>query len=870
MKPLERIGLDGEWTLRQKNKEIEVMTHVPGSVFETLLEENLIEDPFYGINEKKMGWVYESNWIYEYNFQLDPSILDYPNIFIRFHGIDTIANVFLNGQKIGATEDMFITYEWDLKDILQAGDNQIKVVIQSPTREARREQEKHGYKFRNLMGIPGVAYLRKAQYSFGWDWGPQLPDMGIWKSVELIAFEGQMIESIYPVQTFHYNHDPLNITDPQEYASLIIEKADLQTKVELSAPNDLKLSADLTIRGELIDPIGNNIQREESPAKKDIETLTFSVKNPKLWWTHDLGTPHLYKLRVSLLDGEQIIDAQEIRFGIRDIQLVRDKDQWGETFYFRLNGIPVFAKGANWIPVDSFIPRGKRLGLYHKNLDFAKQANMNMIRVWGGGIYEDDLFYDICDEKGIMVWQDFPFACSVYPPNEAFNELVEKEAIQNIKRLRHRASLALWCGNNEIEYIYIGYIVISRIFSPFKYFRFKKAYKYRFEELLPKIVKNLDPQHDYWPSSPSNGGGKRGRGLFKSNSPDMGDSHFWKVWHRNAPFSAYREFDSRFMSEYGFESFPPMKTIRDFCPPEQFDFYSPIMENHQKNRAGNKKIMDYMEQRFSIPEEFEKQVVLSQITHAEAMEYGIEHWRRKRNDFHCMGSLYWQLNDCWPVASWASLDYYCRWKALHYVARRVYEPIFPSVKEETEKVEFWVTNDLRVHQAGIYIWKIYNSEGETLISGEKKVSINPCTSLLVETVDVSEINRREDSMRQNIVFYAFNVEGGDAKLQKGSRLFADPKDFPLQDPNLTVKIENISEVENSFDMVLKSEHIALYVYIESEEIDIISGDNYFSMEPCEERTIHIELRDGTHGDILLKKKNIEKNFKVQSLYDLIY
>ena len=491
-----------------------------------------------------------------------------------------------------------------------------------------------------------------------------------------------------------------------------------------------------------------------------------------------------------------------------------------------------------------------------------------MVRIWGGGIYEADLFYDICDELGILVWQDFPFACAVYPYHDEFVKNVKEEAIQNIKRIRHHPSLALWCGNNEIEQLFIGLMALSKIITPKKISKYKKSYKYMFEVLFPELIKQYDPKNAYWPSSPSNGMEESKGGIFNSNSPDKGDSHYWKVWHMGAPFSSYRKFDSRFMSEYGFESFPSMKTIAAICPPEQYDFYSPIMENHQKNRSGNKKIMKYMKRRFSIPEKFEQQVVLSQITHGEAMEYGVEHWRRNRNNYHCMGSLYWQLNDCWQVASWASLDYYCRWKALHYYAKRFYNPIFPSVKESKKIVEFWLTNALRTSINGMFEWKILNSDGKMIMNGNKNTTILPCSSKKIDLADVSSINKDKGMMKKNIIFYSFTK---DSMSYRGFRLFDAPKYFPLKNPDISHSIETVDRTnmeKTSYKLTIKAKQIALYVHVESNAVDFVASDNYFALEPGESRVISLRIENYPKSGENISEQELIKSFQVKSLFDL--
>jgi len=663
----------------------------------------------------------------------------------------------------------------------------------------------------------------------------------------------------------------LSVRSPADFSTIRVNSVKLYLEIDFALKIENIQGKDYRIKAQVKAPNGE-IFVKEIPLSKSKEIISFDIKNPLLWWTHDLGFPNLYKLEVSVLK-DIILENITQEIGLRDIQLVRKTDRWGETFYFLLNGIPIFGKGANWIPVDSFIPRGKKLGLYLMNLSYAKQANMNMIRVWGGGIYEDDSFYKICDELGLLVWQDFPFACALYPYNVEFIENVEQEAIQNIKRLREHPSLALWCGNNEIEGLWKRMLSISGIVEDTKErHKFLIDFYLRiFEEMLPRLIKEFDPTRPYWPSSPSSGFISENLTLRSSNNPNAGDSHYWAVWHGNMPFSAYRNFNSRFMSEFGFESFPSLKTIKEFCPIDQYDFNSPIMENHQKNLAGNQKIMDYMEKRFSIPEDFEHQVILSQITQAEAIEYGVEYWRQNRSDYHCMGSLYWQLNDCWPVASWSSLDYYGRWKALHYFAKRFYQPLFASVKEEPNQIEFWVTNDFKKSCEIELEWKILHSDGNPLMKGVYKSEVSPCSSLKLGLEDVSEINKQQLDLQNNIIFYKLYSKTGKRELiNNGFRLFDAPKFFNLRDPEIVISSGEIEENKNpKVQLKLKAKNIALYVNIESDLVDFIASDNFFSMEPDETRDIDIEIKTILESGKRHSKQEIIKSFKIQSLYDII-
>jgi len=872
LKKVEKISLNGEWKLSDKERLINIPAEVPGSVFEALIKDNVIDDPFYGLREHEISWVYEAEWTYETKFDLEPSFLEHENILLYCYGLDTISNVILNEEHLGFTNNMFIRYDFNVKPILKSKDNRILIKFKSPTVKAREEKEKNSINLNTgYAAIPGVPYLRKAQYSFGWDWGPKLPDIGIWQSIELIGSDNLRIDSVYITQKLQYNKDFNNITDLGEITGIGVMSADLSIKINLlSDLQEIDLKQ-YTIRVNLKAPDGT-VFTHDKPLHSLIPTVEFNIEYPYLWWTHDLGTPNLYDLTVSIRN-KFTIDIFKQKIGIRDIQLIQKPDKWGETFFFLLNGVPIFAKGANWIPIDSFIPRGKRRGLYESNLINAKEANMNMIRVWGGGIYEDDQFYDLCDELGILVWQDFPFACAVYPHKEEFIENLKIEAIQNIKRLRNHPSLALWCGNNEVEWLWKLQLNTSEITDDNLKNDFKLGYIRIFEKILPKLIEEFDPIRPYWPSSPSNGYVGENLGTQNSNLPEIGDSHFWDVWHRNKPFRAYRKFDSRFMSEFGYESFPSIKTIEDFCPTEQFNFFSPIMENHQKNPAGNKKIFNYMKKRFSIPQRFEDQVVLSQITQAEAIEYGVEHWRRNRNDYHCMGSLYWQLNDCWPVASWSSLDYYGRWKALHYYAKRFYHPIFASVKEDNNSIEFWITNDSRTPQKFLYEWKILESNGTMLKKGLFKSNIHPCSSKRLGIINTTDIHQTKDDLQNHIVFFKLiydNLEG--EQLFHGFRLFTAPKKFPLKDPFISWELNEIFCGESNkkeYEVKLTSKDIALYVHIDSNKFDFVASDNFFSMEPNETRIISLKNLELIYSSEPVYLKVKKEDFVVRSLYDLL-
>jgi beta-galactosidase/beta-glucuronidase len=583
--------------------------------------------------------------------------------------------------------------------------------------------------------IGGGSYTHKAQYSYGWDWGPILPDIGVWKDVELIANNRYKLVNLQIIPSFSEDFEKvdLKIVVNSEINSKDITGLKIKAQITYISPQKIEFTQEL-----IQDP------------SEEIE-FNFSFK-PELWWIKELGLPNLYNIKIHLIYNDEVIDEISERFGIREIKVIRRDDEFGKSFFFQLNGIPIFAKGANWIPLHNFIPKGRRLGLYRSTIQDAVDINMNMLRVWGGGICEDDEFYNVCDELGMLIWQDFPYACHTIPPIRTkggapnrFYENAERQAVQNIIRIRNHPSLALWCGNNEIEGI-----KFNKSGEVKHDMELLNAYTELFEVIFPKLVAKYDPTHFYWPSSPSSGG-SNGTGTFIKAEENTGDSHFWTVWHGGANFSAYRKNFTRFMSEFGFESFPDIKTCEEFCPPDQFEFESPIMKNHQKNHAGNAKILDYMKKRFKIPNDFKKQVILSQLTQAEAIEYGVEHWRRYRGEIgkeRCMGTLYWQLNDCWPVASWSSIDYSKklaekynipgRWKALHYFANRFYKSTIISIAEGRKDSEIWAVNDLNCQKKVTANWQLLDENQKKLLEKTKEITLEPCSSKLIDSIDLRE------------------------------------------------------------------------------------------------------------------------------------
>ncbi len=861
--------LGQNWILKNIERSIEIPCNVPCSVFEILQKAKKIEDPFYGLNELKNNWIFESDWIFENKFSLDDNLLQMKNIFLIFHGIDTLSDIKLNSVPIATTDNMHKIYQIDIKEIVKKGENLIHLTIFSPTKKTNTLIEETGDLLSSgSCSIAGGPYIRKAQYSYGWDWGPKLPDMGIWRNVEISAWNDYQFDSIYIEQNFTYNN-------------LNVDNVSLKFNYNIESNDSNQGILDKEVQIDISSPDGFNVTKKIKLSSL-ISNIQINIDNPKLWWTNDLGESFLYRYTLNLIDSstKDVIDSITGNLGIRDLKLIRKADKWGETFYFELNKIPVFAKGANWIPVDSFIPQGRKKGLYDMNLIAAVNANMNCIRIWGGGIYEDTYFYEKCDELGILIWQDFPFACGIYPYTEAFKKNVKEEAIQNIKRIRNHPSLALWCGNNEIEMSWQSIVIRDKINEEETRRKYEQGYIDIFDNLIPNLIEKYDPQRSYHSTSPGNGTTHHAEiGKFMVNSsivndPNEGDSHFWKVWHENAPFSEYREFPSRFMSEYGFESFPAIRTIDSFCPPEDRDIYSKVMENHQKNMAGNRLITNYMKRRFNIPRDFEKQIILSQLTQAEALEYGIEFWRQNRNDFHCMGSIIWQLNDCWPVASWASIDYFGRWKAAHYFIKRSYEPFIASIREDKKSVQIWTTNDYRTKMIGVLNTKILNSKGNILYEKNLTVEVPSCTSKLNEEIELEDILENIKDLTDKVIFFSLKYQNKKKEEINafGFRLFDAPKKFPLENPHLSFKVLDhiLSKGENELyyqiQIEINSKSIGLYVFVDMKEYDFTASDNYFGILQNQARKITLKV---TISDVKTKFESIISDICIKSLYDLI-
>ncbi len=791
----EQVNLGGAWRMREADSQTWHSAHVPGSVYADLMADGTMPDPFWRENELDAFERMKKDYVYQRTFTVTEAQLAHPHVELVCEGLDTLAHVSLNGREIAFTDNMHITWVWDVKEQLHAGENTLEIRFDSPILYcAKKAEEAPGWE--SSDATPGFRHLRKAHCMFGWDWGPRLPDAGIWRPIFLRTWDAARLENALMLQAHH--DGVVDVTIRPEIAG---ESA---WSAEITAPD-----------GEVM------IIPETTAAEQVI-----TIEHPQLWWPNGLGKQPLYRVTVRLATG----DTRVWRIGLRTMTVSREKDEWGEEFCHVVNGMKVFAMGADYIPEDNILARvtperTRRL------LEDCKAANFNAIRVWGGGYYPDDAFYDICDELGLMVWQDLMYACAFYDLTPDFERSIRVETHQNVARLRHHASLALICGNNEMEMFMAG---ANNALINHRTWEFVPTYPHHitdyvkmFEYILPAIVKETAPQTYWWPASPSSGGN-----FDAPNDENRGDNHYWDVWHGEKPFTEYRKFFFRYASEFGFQSFPCLKSVKQFTLPDDRNIFSRVMERHQRNQAANGKILSYLSQTFRYPNSFDDLLYASQLMQAEAIRYGVEHWRRNRG--RCMGAIIWQLNDIWPVASWASIDYYGRWKALHYAAKRFFAPVMISAEEEGElsqnpKINEYhpapleksfrlnVCNETLRDVTGEVVWALRTPDGAIVRQNQQTLTIPAMSAKWLDKVDCADA-----SLTGHYVSFAFVVD--DVAVSEGTCIFCAPKHFEFIDPRLTV--------ETHGDTIIVTSHAyAKQVWLESEDADLLLDDNAFDMNP---------------------------------------
>lgn len=793
-------SLTGLWQFRQFDSIDWLPATVPGGVHTDLLALDCIPDPFVSDHEKRVQWVAASDWEYRRDFTVDPIVLAHDKIYLVGDGLDTLTAIYLNDQLIAHTDNMFRQYRWEVKSLVHAGENDLRIVFHSPVAYVTAQEKIRQMPAVGEYKILGGSHMRKANCHFGWDWGTMLPAIGIWRDIRLEGYSHARLSDVQVRQ----HHDQGHVTVSAAVAIEQWSDAPLSVTLRLTAPDGATHSI---------------------TASPD-QTLSLPIENSQLWWPNGYGDQPLYQVEVELRQADQVLDRRVHAIGLRTIELRQQPDRWGRSFTFVVNGVPIFAKGSNWIPSDSFPTRVTRDQLDHL-IGSAAQAQHNMLRIWGGGYYEDDALYDLCDRYGILVWQDFMFACAGYPLNaEAFLASVKIEVEQTVQRLRQHACLALWCGNNEMETGWSAWQWGTPANADLK-----AADQQFFYSTLPALIAAHDPDHPYWPSSPSSGMPHE-----DPNSNSVGDNHLWQVWHELKPLRFYREQYPRFASEFGMQSLPALSTIATYADESDWNMTSYVMEHHQRHMYGNGKIIVYLTQDYQLPKDFVSLVYVTQVLQAEAMRLAVEHWRRQRE--RCSGALYWQLNDCWPVASWSSIDYYGRWKALHYASRRFYAPILLSVEDDGERMGLFVTNDTTQDWSGEVKWSLQTLRGEGLEQGVIAVNAAPVATTSVETLDFAA--RVNDDNRRDVVLVC-ELRQNAARVALTTTLFVPDKHAQLVDPQIAAQLENAG---GQLQIHLQAQSLARFVEVALEGADVIFSDNYFDLPTQTTVTITCSLSEG--------------------------
>lgn len=817
-KPDGRVLSEG-WTFREAGSGDWLPATVPGTVHTDLLANGKIEDPFYRTNERDQQWIDKKDWEYATSFDLDAATLNHDHVELVFEGLDTYADVYVNDKRVLQADNMFLTWTADIKPYARAGRNDLRILFRSPIKIGLKKLDALGYNppatndqsENGGLGDKKVSvFTRKAGYHYGWDWGPRFVTSGVWRPVRVRAWNTARIADLNIVQD--------SLTDAVANLTAVFEivaDAAGEASIELACPDDAHIGQRQTVH---LEPGLNTL------------SLKFEVANPKRWWSNGLGEAHLYRFTGRLKAGDQV-DQREVRTGLRTLRIVQKPDAEGASFYVELNGVPVFMKGANYIPNDSFLPRVTR-ETYARVVRSVVDTHMNIIRVWGGGVYEDDILYDLCDENGILVWQDFMFACSMYPNDPALMDSIRREAEENVKRLRGHACLAIWVGNNEIDTAWQNDVPNGGWGWKQKYTQDQRdemwaAYQTIFYDILAQTVAKLDPQRLYWPSSPlAAWDGHTVTHADVTAPKQSGDIHYWDVWWGQKPFENYRTHIGRFMSEYGFQSFPEFRTIEAYAKPEDYDIFSEVMQAHQRSSIGNGTIKNYMQRDYKVPKDFRQFLYVGQVLQAEGIKVAMEAHRAHRD--YCMGSMFWQINDCWPVASWSSIDYFGRWKAQQFYARKSYAPVLVSVWRDGAAISVHVVNDRLKDIGAELLLEVMDFHGKVLKTIRQPLTLKANAAATPYKTDVYDL--LSGFLPTGVLVRARLRAGKDVLAE--DRLYVRPvKDLVLPDAKITTKVKALGEGE--FAIGLTSDALAKNLYLSFDDTDGVFSDNYFDLMPGE-------------------------------------
>lgn len=796
------LTLNGIWEMCRRGEKEFYPAAVPGSMYRDLLENHLLKDPFYGENEPAARELSAFDYDYRRSFEVPEETLENDRNILVCEGIDTLAEIFVNGQTAGRCENMHRIYRFDVTDALHSGTNEIEIKFASPLAYIRKQNEK-----KPIWGvdttIPGFPHIRKAHCMFGWDWGPQLPDMGIWRDIYIEEVRFGRIDSVYVRETLESGRCGLT----------------LEVQNQLFTERE-----ELILECRLYDPKGREIAfKEQKCGEKN--SFSIELEDPELWWPNGYGSQPLYSARLSMKKDGALLSGRTVTVGIRDFAVIRRKDPYGESFVYRINGREIFAKGANYIPEDAILSRRSRERTRRLLTDCAR-SGFNCIRVWGGGHYPDDWFFEECDRLGLIVWEDFMFACAVYDLTDDFAANVREELNDNIRRLRNHPSLGLWCGNNEMESAWVGWGLPENE-------KLRQDYLTLFERMIPEILAKEDPDRFYWPSSPSSGGG-----FEEPGSEHRGDAHYWDVWHGRKPFEDVETKYFRFFSEYGFVSTPSEKTLAAVIDRDQFNIVSPQMEMHQKCAMGNVTLMHYLLRYYRNPSDFDTLVYATQSLQGDYLEMAIRHLRSHRE--RCAGSAYWQVNDTYPALSWSTIDYCGRWKGSQYIVKRSYGRViaYAEPDELTGSAVIYVSGELLEDKEVTVFAQLIDQEKGVLEKREASVLLPALSS--AEAIRIKLPAKERFADRERYLRYGVCVDG--ETVDEGNRLLTAPKHFHFRDPKLRA---TVSEKNGASCLTVCAQAFARRIAIDFKEFDVLLSDNYFDLQPGEERTVAIEeIRGG--------------------------
>lgn len=808
------------WKFRQARLTNWYPATVPGVVHTDLLQNKIIEDPFFRLNERGLQWIDKEDWVYETCFTLAADMMRKENMELVFEGLDTYADVYLNDECILKADNMFRCWSIPVRQYIREENNILKVYFHSPVKidvpkwdalpyqyPASNDQSENGGLFNKKISI----FARKAGYHYGWDWGPRLVTSGIWRPVYIRAWSDLRINDVFI-----------------EQKEVGAGRAVIAGHVELDADKDMN-GVLVTITDEVTGRVLGEWQADLKRGTNRV-TVDFVLHKPKLWWSNGLGEPFLYRFRTDIIAGGELLDSKTERVGIRSLKVVHQPDKDGHTFYIELNGRPVFAKGANYIPSDNFLPRVTPENYKRTILD-AAGVNMNMLRVWGGGIYENDVFYDLCDEYGIMIWQDFMFACSMYPAEGALLDNIHQEAVDNVKRLRNHACIALWCGNNECQDAWLGWGWKCEIERQNKEYADKiwAQYRQQYHVTLPGVVREYAPGTFYWPSSPFAFEGEM------SGTTD-GDRHYWSVWHGKAPISDYDSEKSRFFSEYGFQSFPEFESVKRYAPyPEDWDIRSEVMMSHQRGGDhANGLIETYLLNEYKKPRDFRAFLYINHVLQGDAIKTAIESHRRQMP--YNMGTLFWQHNDCWPVASWASRDYYGRWKAQHYYVRKAYDDILISSVVEGDDLKVYAVSDRLENTSGQLQLQVCQFDGTVVHHWGKSVGISGNDSRVCFSAPLAKLLEGAD---RGTVYVRVDYTDKSGRVYHNNYCLGKQKDMDYPKVDLQTEVRSI---EGGYEVMVSSDKFARAVCLSVADNESVYSDNYFDVQPKSSVQVQVRTR----------------------------